>query len=56
VDAADGSIEQVARIVGQIRQRWPKVRILLRADSSFARDDLMTWCEANCRRSNCAHR
>jgi hypothetical protein len=46
VDAADGAVEQVARIVGQIRQRWSKVRILLRADSGFARDDLMTWCEA----------
>jgi hypothetical protein len=37
----------VSRIVGQIRRRWPKVRILLRADSGFARDDLMAWCEAN---------
>jgi hypothetical protein len=47
VDAADGAVETVARIVGQIRRRWPKVRILVRADSGFARDDLMAWCEAN---------
>jgi hypothetical protein len=47
VDAADGTVEEVARIVGQIRARWPKVRILLRADSGFARDELMAWCEAN---------
>jgi Transposase DDE domain group 1 len=47
VDAADGAIEEVSRIVRQIRQRWPKVRILLRADSGFARNELMTWCEAN---------
>ena len=47
VDAAAGSIEEVARIVGQIRNRWPNVRILLRADSGFARDELMAWCEAN---------
>jgi hypothetical protein len=47
VDAADGAIQEVARIVAQIRQRWPRVRILLRADSGFARDDLMAWCEAN---------
>src|SRR5882757_9657586 len=45
--AADGAVEAVARIVSQIRRRWPKVRILVRADSGFARDDLMAWCEAN---------
>src|SRR4029079_9885850 len=47
LDAADGAVEEMARIVAQIRRRWPRVRILLRADSGFARDDLMTWCEAN---------
>jgi hypothetical protein len=47
LDAADGAVEAVARIVAQIRRRWPKVRILLRADSGFARDELMAWCEAN---------
>ena len=47
LDAADGAVEAVARIVAQIRRRWPKVRILVRADSGFARDVLMAWCEAN---------
>jgi hypothetical protein len=47
IDASAGSVEVVARIVAQIRERWPKVRILLRADSGFTRDDLMTWCEQN---------
>jgi hypothetical protein len=47
IDASAGSIEEVARIVTQIRQRWPKVRILLRADSGFAREALMAWCETN---------
>ena len=42
-----GAVEEVARIVGQIRARWPRVRIVLRADSGFARDELMSWCEAN---------
>jgi hypothetical protein len=37
----------VARIVAQIRRKWPKVRIVLRADSGFANDELMSWCEAN---------
>ena len=46
-DAADGATEEVARIVGQIRKRWPKTTIVIRADSGFCRDDLMTWCEDN---------
>jgi hypothetical protein len=45
IDASAGAVEEVARIVAQIRSRWPRVRILLRADSGFARDALMSWCE-----------
>jgi hypothetical protein len=47
IDAAAGAVEEIARIVGQIRTRWPRTRIILRADSGFARDALMAWCEAN---------
>jgi DDE family transposase len=47
IDASAGAVEEVARIVAQIRARWPKIQILLRADSGFARDELMNWCEAN---------
>ena len=47
IDASAGALEEVARIVGQIRARWPRVRILLRADSGFAREALMAWCEAH---------
>jgi hypothetical protein len=47
VDAAAGAVEEVARIVAQVRRRWPQVRILVRADSGFAREELMAWCEAN---------
>jgi hypothetical protein len=47
IDASAGSVEEVARIITQIRRRWPKVRILLPADSGFARDALMAWCENN---------
>src|SRR6266576_2377493 len=47
IDASAGSIEEMARIDAQIRRRWPQVRILLRADSGFARDALMAWCENN---------
>ena len=47
IDASAGSVEEMARIIAQIRRRWPKVRILLRADSGFAREALMAWCENN---------
>ena len=47
VDAADGSVAEVDRIVCQIRARWPATTIVIRADSGFCRDDLMTWCETN---------
>src|SRR5229473_2767165 len=47
LDAAAGVVEEVARIVAQVRRRWPQVRILVRADSGFAREELMAWCEAN---------
>lgn len=47
IDGAAGAREEVERIVGQIRARWPGVRIVLRADSGFARDGLMAWCEAH---------
>jgi len=44
-DASAGSGEEVERIVKQVRQRWPKVGIILRADSGFCREELMAWCE-----------
>jgi Transposase DDE domain group 1 len=47
IDAAAGAVEEVARIVAQIRSRWPAVRIVLRADSGFAREAMMRWCEAH---------
>ena len=47
IDASAGAVEETARLVAQIRARWPRVRILLRADSGFAREALMAWCEQN---------
>jgi hypothetical protein len=44
-DASAGAVTEVERIVGQIRSRWPEVQIILRADSGFAREELMAWCE-----------
>ena len=47
VGPAVGSRKEVQRIVQQIRQRWPDVVIILRGDSGFCADELLTWCEEN---------
>jgi len=47
IEASDGALEVLKRIVKMIRHRWPLVQILIRADSGFCRDSLMSWCEAN---------
>jgi len=44
-DAAAGSVAEVSRIVTQLRERWPRVKVVLRADSGFCREELMAWCE-----------
>jgi hypothetical protein len=47
IDAAAGSVKQLARIVEQIRRAWPEVQIVVRGDSGFCRENLMAWCEAH---------
>lgn len=47
IDAAAGSIKQLERIVKQIRQQWPDVPIIIRGDSGFCRQPIMTWCETH---------
>jgi hypothetical protein len=46
-DAARGALDEVARIVGQLRLKWPQVKIVLRADSGFCREEPMAWGEQN---------
>jgi len=46
-DAAFGSLAEIQRIVAQIRAAWPEVKIILRGDSGFCRNELMIWCENN---------
>jgi len=46
-DASAGSVEELERIVGQIRAHWPKTRIRIRGDAGFCREAIMAWCEAN---------
>jgi hypothetical protein len=47
VDASAGALEEVQRIAKQLRRVWPEVEIVLRADSGFCRNAIMTWCEQN---------
>lgn len=47
IDAAAGTVKQLERIVNQIRAQWPKVKIAIRGDSGFCRENIMSWCESN---------
>ncbi|HEX5045809.1 MAG TPA: IS1380 family transposase [Gammaproteobacteria bacterium] len=47
IDGAAGAREEVERIIKQMRERWPRTRFILRADSGFCRNELMSWCEEN---------
>lgn len=47
IDASAGALEEVQRIIKRLRFTWPGVEIVLRADSGFCRDELMSWCENN---------
>lgn len=46
-DAAAGALIELQRIVARLRQQWPQVKLLLRADSGFCREEIMSWCEAH---------
>jgi Transposase DDE domain group 1 len=45
IDASEGTVEELERIVFRIRQRWPEVQIVVRGDSGFCREKIMAWCE-----------
>lgn len=47
IDASAGTLAEIRRIIEQIRQHWPQVRITLRGDSGFCREELMSWCESH---------
>ncbi|MEA5506944.1 IS1380 family transposase [Halotia wernerae UHCC 0503] len=46
IDPAAGALEELQRVIKQIRQQWKNVEILVRGDSAYSRDDIMTWCES----------
>ncbi len=47
IDGAAGALDEVKRIVAQLRSRWPRGRLVLRGDSGFCREELMAWWEAD---------
>jgi hypothetical protein len=47
IDASEGALDELKRIIAQIRQKWPALHILIRADSGFCRDEILSWCEGN---------
>jgi hypothetical protein len=47
IDASEGTVEELERIVEQIRNTWPEVKIIVRGDSGFCREKIMSWCEGN---------
>lgn len=47
IDASAGSVKQLARITSRIRRQWPEVQIIIRGDSGFCRENIMSWCEEN---------
>ncbi len=46
-EPATGCVEELSRIVAQVRAAWPEVRIVLRGDSGFCREAIMSWCETH---------
>jgi len=47
IDASEGTVEELERIIEQIRNTWPEVKIIVRGDSGFCREKIMSWCEAH---------
>lgn len=46
VEPAEGALEELQRVIQQIRKRWGNVRILVRGDSAYSREEIMSWCES----------
>lgn len=47
IDGSLGAVEELGRIIPRIRSEWPGVRIIIRGDSGFCREEIMAWCENN---------
>jgi len=45
IEPAKWAEEELKRVIAQIQEKWPDVRIVIRGDSGFCRDEIMAWCE-----------
>ena len=46
VDPAAGALSELERVIKQIQLHWGKVKIIVRGDSAYSREDIMSWCES----------
>jgi hypothetical protein len=46
VDPAEGGLSELQRVIKVIRSRWKNVKIIIRGDSAYSREDIMAWCES----------
>jgi hypothetical protein len=46
VDPASGALSELKRVIKLIRSRWSNGKILVRGDSAYSREDIMSWCES----------
>nr|NIR16286.1 IS1380 family transposase [Desulfobacterales bacterium] len=44
---AEGAVQELEGIIGKIRERWPELRVIVRGDSGFCTEEMMSWCEGN---------
>lgn len=45
IDASEGTVLCLSRLIEPIRKAWPETRIIVRGDSAFARERIMAFCE-----------
>ncbi|NJN09579.1 MAG: IS1380 family transposase, partial [Richelia sp. RM1_1_1] len=46
VDPAEGGLEELQRVIKIIRSKWKNVKIIIRGDSAYSREEIMAWCES----------
>lgn len=47
IDGAAGTVDELRHLARSLREYWPDVTIIIRGDSGFCRDEIMSWCESN---------
>ena len=45
LDPGNEALPDIRRVVKRLKEKWPEVKIILRGDSGFCREHIMSWCE-----------